>query len=772
MYEFRDIHETSEGDILPSEALQINGDFIEVLIPGYRTLNVSGREALPPELTIIETGSRDGSTLKNKRYPSRTITVRYQLIAESNEAFREAYNQLAAILNVEEAELIFNDEPDKFFTGTPSAIGEVEPGRNAVVGEFELFCADPFKYSVVEYEVEAERYEDSLSIDYNGTYKSYPTLEAEFFSVDDEGTDLGGSGDCGYVAFFNENKKIIQLGDPKEEDTEEYPASQTLFTQKLYKETSWGTIAQGNWAANNGRVSNEDIVQIGNMAITPGSHLVTVAPSTSGTLLTAKSQQAKPYIDYKVTAKTSKRSEERINVEVTIKSSLTEKSNSGSVTIKTGAAISLKNTPIYYSSTSTKESFKKTGTYYIWDASVINGKIRVTNTKSYVGKSGKVTGWVKTSDIGAVSTTDAIDKSAELTASIQFGSGDWYKAVLKKANAAWSGNNSYTTKITVEVKGLDANTTLLEDIKFKVERTDENEDKSKVGILEETNCKDLEISAYTAPVANTWYLMPQTYGAGTTYTKWHGPSITRKLPADAAGEVGAKNFTFTYKQKMSIGNDSKAQQELGLFQALLISGSGDNRKIIAGVNIFKNADGKTANLRFYVNHKTIETRKIDLSFNNKYFGNNSGTKTTVKTSTITKTGKKIEFNIGGIKKTVRDSAIANVAVTEVTFLMAQYGTKPTLACNGLYWAKFVKNNCDTWEDIPNKFSAEDVVTADCKDGQVYLNNSPAPSLGALGNDWEDFFLTPGLNQIGYSYSSWVTDFYAPKIRLRYREVFI
>jgi phage-related protein len=102
MYEFRDINETSEGDILPSEALQINGDFIEVLIPGYRTLNVSGREALSPELDYFETGSRDGSTLKNKRYPARIITVRYQLIAENNEAFREAYNQLAAILNAKE----------------------------------------------------------------------------------------------------------------------------------------------------------------------------------------------------------------------------------------------------------------------------------------------------------------------------------------------------------------------------------------------------------------------------------------------------------------------------------------------------------------------------------------------------------------------------------------------------------------------------------------------------------------------------------------------
>jgi hypothetical protein len=47
-----------------------------------------------------------------------------------------------------------------------------------------------------------------------------------------------------------------------------------------------------------------------------------------------------------------------------------------------------------------------------------------------------------------------------------------------------------------------------------------------------------------------------------------------------------------------------------------------------------------------------------------------------------------------------------------------------------------------------------------------------PSLGALGNDWEDFVLTPGLNQIGIAYSEWVEAEYAPTMKVRYREVFL
>jgi hypothetical protein len=74
--------------------------------------------------------------------------------------------------------------------------------------------------------------------------------------------------------------------------------------------------------------------------------------------------------------------------------------------------------------------------------------------------------------------------------------------------------------------------------------------------------------------------------------------------------------------------------------------------------------------------------------------------------------------------------------------------------------------------MPNKFSASDVLEADCKSGKIYLNGVENASLGALGNDWEGFYLTPGLNQIGFSYSDWITAAYAPQIKVRYREVFL
>ena len=129
MYSFIDVTEVSSDVSIPAEALKINGSYIEDEIDGYRTLSVTGREALSQELTTYTTGARDGEIMQRRRLPSRTITVQFQLIAASDTAYRTAFNKLAKILNVENAQLVFADEPDKYFVGTPSEISEIEPGK-------------------------------------------------------------------------------------------------------------------------------------------------------------------------------------------------------------------------------------------------------------------------------------------------------------------------------------------------------------------------------------------------------------------------------------------------------------------------------------------------------------------------------------------------------------------------------------------------------------------------------------------------------------------
>ena len=109
MYRFVDTTESQEEQSLPSEALNFNGIYFEHVIPGYRTLYVSGREIIETEISDTDMEVRDGSRYRRKRYSPRTIVVGYQLIARSNEAFREAYNKLNALLDTEQAKLIFLD---------------------------------------------------------------------------------------------------------------------------------------------------------------------------------------------------------------------------------------------------------------------------------------------------------------------------------------------------------------------------------------------------------------------------------------------------------------------------------------------------------------------------------------------------------------------------------------------------------------------------------------------------------------------------------------
>lgn len=691
MYEFVDTIAIPEGSaLLPSEALQINGEYIENMIDGYRTLTVSGREAMTQELETYEIGIRDGEKLKSRRYPARTITVTYQLIADSPEDFREKYNLLGSILNVKDAELIFADEPDKYFTGTPTEVGEVDPGRNAVIGEIQFYCADPFKYSVIEYEAEPELEEGSILIDYGGTYRSYPVLEADFYSEDEASEDgetvetLTGNGDCGYVAFFNEDEKIIQLGDPEEEDGETaYAKSQTLINQKFMSSTAWGTAAKQLWTANNGVVLPNGISQLGSMGIKVASYATAAtSKSTSGTLLKNRSTSSgSPRFYYTVTAKTSNRTANSVKITVAIKASL-------------------------------------------------------RSSASYFGR------------------------GYGLRGSVYMG-GSWHNVTIKSTSAYWRGTTGHTVNLSFTVSGLSSTTSSLTGIKFRVTRTDSY---GSAGELGETSCSNLAISTYTASSPATYCLGASSYGSSSG--KWHGPSITRTLTADAAGEVGASNFTLTYKQKMCIGNGKNDTNQLGAFQAQLSDASGTS---VAGVRIRKNKAGKSGNIDYYVNGSIVKTTSVDLSYNNKNFGSKESA---VQTSTITKTGNKITFSIGGSKYTFTEDAVQDTKVTKVTFMLEQYSSSAALSYNGLYWVKFVKNNCNTMRDIPNKFSADDVLEADCKNAEILLNGISMPSLGALGNDWEDFYLTPGLNQIGIAYSEWLTQEYAPSIKVRYREVFL
>jgi hypothetical protein len=466
-----------------------------------------------------------------------------------------------------------------------------------------------------------------------------------------------------------------------------------------------------------------------------------------------------------------------------------------------------------------------------------------------------------------------------LIGSVYYG-GTWRDVTLKTTSDYWRGRTGHTVNLSFNVSGLTAATKALTGVKFKVRRSDSSG--GQTGVLGETACSNIPVAKHDATssgdsaLPGTHYMKASSYGSGTG---WHGPSITRTLSADAAGFVGATDFTLTYSQRLSIGGENGSSAQRGAFQCQITDASGNN---IAGVRIRKTAAGNNGYLVLFVKGVPVAEVKIGLDYNNYHFGTNSSSsalqaaaaaargdvnaaqtelasaqsqynywdsqywaaqrridyyspllskaisptqiasyranyndavadkaeaaeqrsiyaakinsassavnsaanrltaanktanavngKNVVRTSLITKTGNSVTFNIGSYVRTFRNDAITDMAAAKVTFMFEQYGSYAPFAFNGISAAKFVKHNCQTWKDVPNKFSANDIVRADCKSGEIFLNGVKKPELGALGNDWEQFYLTPGLNQIGFSYSDWCA--YEPTVKVRYREVFL
>ena len=79
-----------------------------------------------------------------------------------------------------------------------------------------------------------------------------------------------------------------------------------------------------------------------------------------------------------------------------------ETATSSNGTVKAGTKLTLKSVPLYASATIEKVSGKKSGTYYIYDDTVQNGRVRITTSASNVKKtpvSKYVSGWINVSDV-------------------------------------------------------------------------------------------------------------------------------------------------------------------------------------------------------------------------------------------------------------------------------------------------------------------------------------------------------------------------------------
>lgn len=263
-----DIEATWVGAQATGEAVMVNGKFLELAIDGYTTVKTSGREGLSVDLDTFSVGSSDGETIKGSRYPAREIEVEFVVHGDSLPDMRKKLTHLNNILSVDDADFVFADEPDVFYTGKPVIDESTSDYKNAVKGKWKIYCAYPFKRSVELTELTSTSdatvgaTSATFQFNYNGSYPARPILRAEFAAAK-SGGDYSEDGDCGFVAFLDADENIIQLGNPDVIDLDQYNKNATLINSSFDVLTGWtasnvvvGSISDTFWNKGTGQTQN------------------------------------------------------------------------------------------------------------------------------------------------------------------------------------------------------------------------------------------------------------------------------------------------------------------------------------------------------------------------------------------------------------------------------------------------------------------------------------------------------------------------------------
>ena len=148
MYPFMDTQKNERyiPEYIPTSAMYYDGILFEKVIEGYQTLSVEGRELI--SVGIESESIQVGSIITNQTLPSRTLTVKYKLEDNDAEKLQKKFDLLMWYLyKTKDVPIQFNDELDYTYHGRFSSANTVAGDTNRIVSSFDIYCADPRKYS-------------------------------------------------------------------------------------------------------------------------------------------------------------------------------------------------------------------------------------------------------------------------------------------------------------------------------------------------------------------------------------------------------------------------------------------------------------------------------------------------------------------------------------------------------------------------------------------------------------------------------------------------
>ena len=243
------------------------------------------------------------------------------------------------------------------------------------------------------------------------------------------------------------------------------------------------------------------------------------------------------------------------------------------------------------------------------------------------------------------------------------------------------------------------------------------------------------------------------YGTGE---QWHGPSWTKKVPADRNGHVGAKNCTLSWHHYFTTSTFNNR----GVIQFLMTD---RNKKNVAAMTVFKNELGNNKGYaEFFVNGINKGKIEFDCNWNNPRTGQNAGK------SSISKFGDKFEFNVNGEVKPFAVPEMKDIEVAEISTFIGVWGSGEGIGENHVYSMEFTSHSVDAQRDVPNRFQAGSVVQIDGESTRVYVDGVVSAGHEVNGTDY--FKVPPGTTEVQFYYSDFSSP--PPTIKAKIREVYL
>lgn len=272
------------------------------------------------------------------------------------------------------------------------------------------------------------------------------------------------------------------------------------------------------------------------------------------------------------------------------------------------------------------------------------------------------------------------------------------------------------------------------------------------------------LAVQTAGGADTKGLRLANRGTGAKV--YAGGAMRYTVPADVSGEVGAKNF-WSYMQLLYwIGRVGQT----GVTQIIYTD---ENDKIIAMYTIGKwttSGSGARCKAQYMGADGNLVTR-----FDEEFQANNEDTQNPFSirqgSFDFVKQGDNLRFYFFGRYSDVYAPHLAGIKCRRVYIVEADvFGRKGNdyITHNALKRFIFQKNNVDSWNDIPNRYSAGSELVVDTESGNIYFNGQPVNDERVEGTYF--YPLKPGTNKVEFYQSNWITN--PPNVTIEYKERFL